>query len=321
MRMKSNLTKMNSNSERISVIIPMYNAEPFIERCVRSVLNGIYQNIEILCIDDGSTDGTLDLVRHLRDEDKRIIVLEQDHAGVSAARNHGLRKAKGNYIAFIDSDDWVSPDYLSLMAEIAEEKNVDIVNCGFFGVNAVPKKQFEDNAEYQIQPITEKRKNKDLVTHVWSALYRREICPQFNEEVLVGEDLLFNIRLLSEHTDISAWKCTKRVYFHLWRPNSLITTTGIERYGRVCRDILKEMNSLPTKRYALINAAREALGFKYCIESSRAADQYRNQADELLKEVRRLLLKSHDVPFSEKALFLPFLYSPRLYSVYRRHSN
>lgn len=319
--MKSNLTKKDLNSGRISVILPMYNAETFIERCIRSVLSGIYQDFEILCIDDGSTDGTLDLIRRLQDEDKRIVILEQDHAGVSAARNHGLREAKGNYIAFIDSDDWVSPDYLSLMVEIAGEKNADIVSCGFFGVNAVTKKQFEDNAEYQLQRVSEKRKNKDLVTHVWGAVYRREICPQFNEEVLVGEDLLFNIRMLSEHPNISAWKCTKRMYFHLWRPNSLVSMTGIERHGCVCRDILKEMNSIPTKRYALINAAREALGFKYCIESSRAADQFRHQADELLKEVRGLLLKSKDVPISEKALYITFLSLPGFYSWYRHHSR
>ena len=310
---------IGTNTELISVIIPMYNAEEFIERCVRSVLSGIYQDFEILCVDDGSIDGTLELIRRLEDEDKRIIVMEQDHAGVSAARNHGLREAKGNYIAFIDSDDWVSSDYLSLMVEIARKKKADIVNCGFFGVNGFPKQQFEDNAEYQVLKISEKHKNRELVNHIWRALYRREICPQFNEAVCIGEDQVFNIRILSENQDITAWKCTKKMYFHWWRPDSLFSTAGIDRYGRICRDILKELGSLPTGKYAVIGAVREALGFKYLIESSKDADQFNSQADELLKEVRGLMIKCKDIPLAEKAMYLPFLCSPRLYSMYRRH--
>ena len=84
----------------VSVIIPMYNSESFIERCVCSVLNGSYQNIEVLCIDDGSTDGTLELVKKLQNEDSRVIVLEQNHAGVSAARNYGLQEARGGICCF-----------------------------------------------------------------------------------------------------------------------------------------------------------------------------------------------------------------------------
>lgn len=311
------MKNMDTSNELISVIIPMYNAESFVERCVRSVLNGIYQNVEILCIDDGSTDGTLKLVKKLQDEDNRIVIFEQDHAGVSAARNHGLREARGEYVAFIDSDDWVSTDYLSLMHEIAREKNADVVNCGFFGVHAVPRQQIEDTAAYRIQQITEKQKNKEFVNHVWRALYRRQICPMFNEAVRIGEDQVFNIRILSEHRDLSTWKCTKRMYFHLWRPNSLFSTAGIDRYGRICQDILREMDTLSVKKYALIGAAKEALGFKYLIESSKSEGQFRDQADELLKKVRSLMFKSREIAFSEKIMYLPFLCSPKLYSLYR----
>lgn len=312
---------MGDDRDLISVIIPMYNAEAFVERCVRSVLNGIYQNVEILCIDDGSSDSTMEVVRRLQNEDSRIVVLKQENAGVSAARNLGLQKARGEYVAFIDSDDWVSPDYLSLMHEIAREKNADIVICGYFGVTGIPKRQFEDTAEYKVLKVTENRKNRDLVNVIWRALYRREICPQFNESMRVGEDHVFNIRILSEHRDISIWKCTKRMYFHWWRPRSLISTAGIDNYGRVCRDIIKEMDTLPTKKYALIDAAREALGFKYSIASLKGLDQLQHQADELLKEVRGMMIRSREIPLSENALYLLWLYFPKLYIKYRRYRN
>ncbi len=315
------MKNIRTNIELISVIIPVYNAEYFLERCVRSVLCGIYQNIEIICVDDGSTDKTLQVLKRLQNEDLRIIVLEQKHAGVSAARNYGLRVARGDYIAFVDADDWVSSDYLSQMVEIAQEKSADIVICDYFGVNSIPKQRFEDNGDYQILEVSENRKNRELVNVVWRALYRKEICPQFNESMRVGEDHVFNIRILSEHRSISIWKCTKRMYFHWWRPNSLISTAGIYHYGRVCRDIIKEMDSLPTKKYALIDAAREALGFKYCIASIQGANQLQHQADELLKEVRGLIVRSGEIPLHENVVYLLWLYFPNLYIKYRRYRN
>ena len=315
------MKNIGTNKELISVIIPMYNAERFVENCVRSVLNGIYQNIEILCIDDGSTDGTLQILECLQKEDHRIIILKQEHAGVSSARNHGLREAKGSYIAFIDSDDWVSSDYLSLMVKIAKEKSADIVICGYYGVNGIPKQQIEDTVEYQILKVSENRKIRELVNVVWRVLYRKEICPQFNESMRVGEDHVFNIRILSEHRNISIWKCTKRMYFHWWRPNSLISTAGIYHYARVYRDIIKEMDSLPTKKYALLDAAREALGFKFCIASIKGADQLQHQADVLLKEIRGLMVRSGEIPLSENAVYLLWLYFPKLYIKYRRYRN
>lgn len=307
------------DSELISVIIPMYNVGPYVERCVRSVLGGVYQNVEILCVDDGSTDDTPKIIKKLQEKDARIRLFQQTNAGVSAARNRGLKEANGAYIAFIDADDWVTSDYLSTMYTIAREKNGHIVNCGFFGVSrAVQGRYFADNEAYQVVQIPEKEKNRELVNHVWRALYRREICPFFNEAIRIGEDQVFNIRILSEHPDISAWKCAKRMYIHYWRPGSLMSTAGIDRYGLIARDILNELDALPVKRYAIIGAAREALGFRYCIEASPNRSKYQAQATELLKRTASLMLKSHEIPFLEKMTYLPFICSSRLYRMYRK---
>ena len=99
----------------------MYNVEAFIGKCLRSVAGSNYVNIEIICVDDGSTDSTVSVVERFLAEDSRIYLFRQSSAGVSAARNRGLQESKGKYIAFVDADDWVSKDYLSVLYEIAYE--------------------------------------------------------------------------------------------------------------------------------------------------------------------------------------------------------
>ncbi len=101
----------------ISVIVPVYNVEPYLEECVRSIQNQSLREIEIILVDDGSPDNCPQMCDRYAGEDGRIRVIHQKNAGVSAARNAGLRAARGDYIAFVDSDDWVHPDYLSVMQE------------------------------------------------------------------------------------------------------------------------------------------------------------------------------------------------------------
>ena len=101
--------------EKISVIIPVYNGEKYIERCVLSVVNQTYKNIEIMVIDDGSSDRTAEIIDDMRYEDKRIKVVKKKNEGVSSARNCGIEKSTGDYIMFVDADDYIEKDYLMNM--------------------------------------------------------------------------------------------------------------------------------------------------------------------------------------------------------------
>lgn len=111
----------------ISVIIPVYNAECYIERCLSSVLENTYQNLQVLCINDGSKDCSGDLLNKFAAEDVRVTVTHTENRGVSAARNTGLSLATGDYICFIDADDWVHQDYFRILCEKAEAHHADIV--------------------------------------------------------------------------------------------------------------------------------------------------------------------------------------------------
>lgn len=114
--------------KQISIIVPVYNAAPYLERCVRSILNQDFADFELLLVDDGSDDDSLELMYRLAQVDSRIVVLHRDHAGVSVARNYALDKAVGQYVCFVDADDYVAPSYLS---SLYAHKDCDMVVSGY----------------------------------------------------------------------------------------------------------------------------------------------------------------------------------------------
>lgn len=117
--------------EVISVIIPVYNAEKHLEKCVRSVFSQTYRNLEIILVDDGSTDNSLVICEGLKKVDSRVLVIHQNNGGVSSARNKGLDVASGDYIGFVDSDDWIEPKMYETLYHLAKKHRADIAACGY----------------------------------------------------------------------------------------------------------------------------------------------------------------------------------------------
>ena len=118
--------------KKISIAIPVYNTEKYLERCIYSILNQTYKNLEVICVDDGSTDLSGKILDRLSQEDSRLKILHKKNEGVSIARNLALLEAKGEYIGFIDSDDYVAPDYYEKLIDVLDNTTVDIVTCNYF---------------------------------------------------------------------------------------------------------------------------------------------------------------------------------------------
>ena len=112
---------------KVSVIIPVYNVEPYLKQCMDSVVGQTLKDIEIICVDDGSTDGSLDILKEYATEDSRIQIIEQKNAGAGAARNNGMRHATGKYLSFLDSDDFFEPRMLEKAYDLAEKDQADFV--------------------------------------------------------------------------------------------------------------------------------------------------------------------------------------------------
>ena len=117
------------NKGLISVIVPVYNVRKYIEKCIYSIINQTYKNLEIIIIDDGSTDGSETLCDKFKDKDQRVIVLHQKNSGQSRARNKGLEIASGEYIGFVDADDWIDNDFFEKLIEKSEKEDLDMCVC------------------------------------------------------------------------------------------------------------------------------------------------------------------------------------------------
>ena len=114
----------------ISVIIPIYNMEAYLARCLDSVLNNTYRNLEVLCVDDGSKDASAEILRAYAEKDSRIVPIFKENGGVSSARNAGLDRMTGEYLTFVDPDDYVHPQYVELLYRALQESGTEVAICG-----------------------------------------------------------------------------------------------------------------------------------------------------------------------------------------------
>lgn len=184
--------------KKISVIIPCYNVEKYIEKCLDSVINNGMDDIEIIVINDGSKDDTLKILKDYKEKYSSIILIDQNNQGPSAARNAGIKKATGEYITFLDSDDWIEPRMYNTMYEKAKEGNFDIVACG---INIVyPNKTVKIDCGVS-DDIINKRKIKNLMnewyTVLWNKIYKKELIKSIEFKPGIWyEDVEFLYRLL-----------------------------------------------------------------------------------------------------------------------------
>lgn len=139
---------------RVSIIIPVYNAEEHLTKCVESVLAQTEKNIEIILIDDGSRDSSLDICQAYEKQDERVRVIHQENFGVSVARNRGIEIAVGEYIGFVDSDDWIQRDMYERLLKEAEETGAEVVMCDAITVYS--------NGKIQVDTITQLLENQIL---------------------------------------------------------------------------------------------------------------------------------------------------------------
>ena len=123
---------MVMSSNLVSIIVAVYNVEKYLKKCLDSIIKQSYRNIEIICVNDGSTDSSLKICEEYQEQDSRIIIITQKNQGLSAARNTGIKNSKGEFIAFIDSDDWVDPQFIELLLKECKDNNVLLGFCGVY---------------------------------------------------------------------------------------------------------------------------------------------------------------------------------------------
>lgn len=202
----------------ISIIIPVYNVEKYIKRCVDSLLNQTYKNIEIILINDGSTDNTIRIIKENYRKNKNIILINQKNSGPAVARNNGIKHAKGKYVMFIDSDDFTDPTYVENYYYAIKNTKYDVVIGGY--------KRFVENKVTMKMQLKKGEYSKYLITAPYCRIIRLSFLNKNNIRFLdtnSSEDIYFNLSIYSKTNNI---KIIDDIgYYYFFNKNSISNTS------------------------------------------------------------------------------------------------
>lgn len=211
---------------KFSIIVPIYNISQYIDQCVESIVNQTYKNLEIILVNDGSKDDSLEKIREWERKDPRIIVVDKPNGGLSSARNEGLKHATGDYVGFVDGDDWVATDlYEKVASEIENYPNIDIVTFSIKKVYPngkeiilsynMPCKPFKGCAFFE---------KSHFYVNAWSKIYRREfIEDRVFVKGLLHEDIPYTVPAVNDATSVGNIEDTF-YYYRQDREGSILNT-------------------------------------------------------------------------------------------------
>lgn len=233
----------------LSVIVPVYNVEAYLDQCITSIINQTYKNLEILLVNDGSTDSSGAICDAYALKDRRIKVYHISNGGSSIARNYGLRKSLGDYIGFVDSDDWIKPNMFAELLKFSLKNNLSVVETSSIESHLVNKKEVDTNP---INAIIEDRATalKRIISNtgfaVWRRLYHRDVLKnRYFIEGLLHQDVYYTIDVLNEISHIGYFENQFYVY-NVQNPTSVIRSD----YS------IKKLNSINAAAYVVENTAQ-----------------------------------------------------------------
>lgn len=321
---------------KISIIIPVYNAEEHIQKCIESIVSQNFLDFECLVINDGSTDNSIKIAKEIVQDDNRFIFFEKNNGGQSSARNLGLDHIQGGYISFIDSDDYISPDFLSLMYNQIIKDDADICVCNvacvdFNGnevskiINNVPSYYEKDDYYLSHKTITSFMCDKLFKSNVFSNL-------RFNTNLRTHEDIYIAFEILYKK---KITQVDKALYKYLQRPGSVsksLHPTTFSNRVKIKNKYLSfyKKNRLIDYDYLVYTYLRSFV-FNVIVETARYSKDYKNDVSRIKNEIdssffntKNILKVSKETPKIGFSLML-FKLSPnkfRLFTHYwfRKHA-
>lgn len=295
-------------SEKISVIIPVYNVEKYLERCVESVMRQTYQNLEVILVNDGSTDGSLSVCKGLQKKYPKLILVDKKNGGLSSARNAGIKASSGAYVAFLDSDDWVTPDCYEYMLRLAVANQADLSDIMIYQVKS--EQDQIPTAEEKIDIYS----GRDILEHYlyrgmseqngapYSAcrkLYKRNLFQGDTAsfvEGTVNEDICFNYRILRKCSKIVVSNQIKYFYF---QGEASITNGAMKKKDlallTVSRDLVRlaeESGDEKIIELAKMKEARSDFSLLARAAKDGVDETSINNSDDLIVDLRKRLRKN-----------------------------
>lgn len=301
-------------SDKISVIIPAYNVENYIEKCVNSVLNQSYKNIEIIIVVNGSTDNTKAIVNGLAEDNDNIVVIVTEQSGVSNARNIAIARSTGKYIMFLDSDDYYDIDMVINMHHKMVNYNIELCICNYSNVyqngdievNSCNGWEGEINIDTYMKKYAEKFHTLYFGV-LWNKIYIAEIIKDnnitFNKDISLGEDSLFNLQYLRRVKRVYA---ENHSFYYHYRDNTESLTKITPSYEMWDMAIIRYQYCIETYKYMnLLDECRKDLAFKILSDLMIPVDELINDKTSKIKETTtklKSLIKNQVVDFGYQNL-------------------
>ena len=309
----------------ISVIIPVYNTAAYIERCIRSIQGNDYRNLEIICVNDGSTDNSLSVLQDLAAEDSRIRILDKQNGGVSAARNAALDVASGEYVAFIDSDDWIHQSYFPILARVALNSNADITIGSYMEVYS------DDVSDSHIEVSFPEHVHTALASEVmsrdgyfrrssWGRVYKRKSIgnKRFPVGVQFGEDVIFNVLVSgSAECRVSYFDVPLYFYYQI-RSDSLVHIRAQDAMYTLGSWYIDNLVLFERKEVAIFSAYTALLPYRYECSLSNQKKEMRKKAQHKLNQCLKALIGLRGCPMLRKIRYFVFTVFPFAYELVLR---
>lgn len=321
----------NSTPPLVSVIVPVYNALSYLPRCVDSILAQTYTHLEVLLVDDGSTDGSAECCDRYA-SDSRVRAIHKPNGGVSSARNVGIEQAQGHYISFCDSDDYLHPQMIEILVRAAEQHHCDMSICRFAYVDDTASMPSDAplDAEEIAARYTSMLQRDDLFTRwllgswdesvlyiaVWNKLYTRSLIADSRFEGHLAEDSRFNAALYKRCQEAAMVDASLYRYINIATSATHSYADGLLTDISVYYDLYQHvLNEEP--RYAafcLDNVYKRFLYAKFCYRGTDQMHPMLQLFRQVKQETWHTFVSSQHISTSRKAQFLLFWHCPWLYS-------
>ena len=309
--------------EKISIIVPVYNVEAYLERCVESILKQTYTNLEILLVNDGSTDKSGELCDKLALRDHRIRVIHKENGGLSDARNRGIDEASSNLIGFIDSDDYIDEDmYETLYRQMVASK-ADLSMCGHYDVyHQIPEKQVAEIKTWELMPeeaIKMVMEAKILSVTAVNKLYKKALFEQLRFRIgKIAEDAFIMVDLIHQCSKIVA--TNEKKYYYVHRENSITTQkfslkflNVIEAYEQNAKIISENYPDLYDVAIMRLNWAYFYVLDRLLVDNDFKDKVLEDRLISYLKKNKKSILMDSRFTRARKMIFLALCLSRKLY--------
>ena len=311
----------------VSVVVPVYNMGQFgyLERCIDSILSNTYTKLEVICVNDGSTDNSIDILHKYETIDSRVVIINQKNGGVSSARNAGIDAASGEFIAFIDSDDWVHRDYFMQLITAAQKYNADMAICEYLEVDMfIGDKTIDGVNSFAISgaDFFGLKLKAWARGFIWGRIYRREMIDsrRFSKEFSVMEDNLFNIEVVAERSDSTIVYLQEKMYYRFNRPGSLSQSLDSDAWVELSRKFVKRTLDLSknmeikSKTNLLHESFKKALRLRYHVMYHPKV--IKDEAKQIVSECANELLSIKGLSMKKRIYYLLLWKFPIIYRQY-----